>query len=139
TTRWDAICKGHLYAGAVAVFEEIVQDCKGPGPSISTTDYRHRNDGILGGAILVNEFVPIPIEAWSRLSTFDVVPAWGNAGLEAMRDFYSRATFVAAWLPWIISAATELTATRLAAPATSGQLTWKAADPAEPSPAGVAL
>ncbi|MBJ7597585.1 MAG: glucose-methanol-choline oxidoreductase [Candidatus Nephthysia bennettiae] len=86
--------QGHLYAGAVGVFDEVVQDCKGPGPSISTTDYRHRNDGVLGGAILVNEFVPIPVEAWSRLSAFDVVPAWGKAGLEAMRQVYSHVAFV---------------------------------------------
>jgi choline dehydrogenase-like flavoprotein len=86
--------QGHLYAGAVGVFDEIVQDCKGPGPSISTTDYRHHNDGALGGAILANEFVPIPIEAWSRLRTFGVVPTWGEASLEAMREVYSRTAFV---------------------------------------------
>jgi choline dehydrogenase-like flavoprotein len=86
--------QGHLYAGAVGVFDDVVQDCKGPGPSISTTDYRHHNDGVLGGAILANEFVPIPMEAWSRLSAFGLVPAWGEAGLEAMREVYSHAAFV---------------------------------------------
>ena len=52
--------QGHAYAGAVGVFDEVVQDSVGPGPSISTTDFRHHNDGILGGGILVNEFVPTP-------------------------------------------------------------------------------
>ena len=40
--------QGHVYAGAVGVFDEPLQDCVGPGPSISTTDHRHHNDGILG-------------------------------------------------------------------------------------------
>ena len=66
----------------------------GPGPSISTTDYRHHNDGILGGGILANEFVPIPIEAYLKLSGAGVVPAWGQAGADAMRETYTRAQFV---------------------------------------------
>src|SRR4029453_9741646 len=60
--------QGHAYAGAVGIFDEVVQDSGGPGPSISTTDLRHHNDGILGGGILVNEFVPIPVEAYTKLS-----------------------------------------------------------------------
>ena len=60
--------QGHVYAGAVGVFDEPVQDSVGPGPLISTTDFRHHNEGILGGGILANEFVPIPIEAYTKLS-----------------------------------------------------------------------
>jgi choline dehydrogenase-like flavoprotein len=86
--------QGHLYAGAVGVFDEVVQDCKGPGPSIATTDYRHHNPDVDGGGILVNEFVPTPVEAWLRLTGSGAVPGWGEAGLEAMREAYSRAAFV---------------------------------------------
>jgi choline dehydrogenase-like flavoprotein len=86
--------QGHLYAGAAGIFDEVVQDSKGPGPSISTTDFRHHNQGVLGGGILVNEFVPIPLEAWSRLSGAGLVPAWGESGLQSMRDAYSRAIFL---------------------------------------------
>ena len=70
----------------MGVFDEVVQDCVGPGPSIATTDFRHHNDGVLGGGILVNEFVPIPIEAYLKLSALGVVPAWGQAGAEGMRE-----------------------------------------------------
>src|SRR6202048_5469879 len=86
--------QGHIYAGAVGVFDEVVQDCKGPGPSISTTDFRHHNERLLGGGILVNEFVPIPLEAWSRLTAAGLVPAWGEDGVRGMRDAYPRAVFV---------------------------------------------
>jgi choline dehydrogenase-like flavoprotein len=86
--------QGHLYAGALGIWDEVVQDSKGPGPSIATTDYRHHNPDLAGGGILVNEFVPIPIEAWLRLTGSGALPAWGEAGLEAMREAYSRTAFV---------------------------------------------
>lgn len=86
--------QGHVYAGAVGVFEECVQDSVGPGASISTTDFRHHNDGIRGGGILANEFVPIPIEAYAKLSALGVVPAWGQAGVDQLREVYSRTQFV---------------------------------------------
>jgi choline dehydrogenase-like flavoprotein len=86
--------QGHVYAGAVGVFGEVVQDCVGPGPSISTTDFRHHNDGILGGGILANDFVPTPIEAYGKLSALGVVPAWGKAGTEQMRELFTRSQFV---------------------------------------------
>ena len=101
--------QGHVYAGAVGLFDEVVQDSVGPGASISTTDFRHHNDGILGGGILVNEFVPIPIEAYTKLSALGVVPAWGNAGLEGMRAAYPRTQFVVGPLQEVPSAASRVT------------------------------
>jgi choline dehydrogenase-like flavoprotein len=98
-----------VYAGAVGLFEEVVQDCVGPGPSISTTDFRHHNDGVLGGGILVNEFVPIPVETYAKLSGLGVVPAWGEAGLEGMRDAYPRTQFVVGPLQEVPSAASRVT------------------------------
>jgi choline dehydrogenase-like flavoprotein len=85
--------QGHTYAGAVGVFDEVVQDCVGPGPSIATTDLRHHNAGVLGGGILVNEFVPIPVEAYFKLAALGVVPAWGRAGADALRAAYPRTQF----------------------------------------------
>jgi choline dehydrogenase-like flavoprotein len=101
--------QGHVYAGAVGLFDEVVQDCVGPGPSISTTDFRHHNDGVLGGGVLANEFVPIPIEAYTKLSALGVVPAWGEAGLEAMRDAYPRTQFVVGPIQEVPSAASRVT------------------------------
>ena len=101
--------QGHVYAGAVGVFDEPVQDCVGPGPSISTTDHRHHNDGILGGGILANEFVPIPIEAYAKLSRAGVVPAWGQAGADAMRETYTRAQFVVGPIQEVPAAASRVT------------------------------
>ncbi|WP_422116517.1 GMC oxidoreductase [Brachybacterium sp. UNK5269] len=52
--------QGHAYGGASALFDEEVVDLRGPGPSVSTAQFRHGNDGIIGGGILANEFVPTP-------------------------------------------------------------------------------
>jgi choline dehydrogenase-like flavoprotein len=101
--------QGHVYAGAVGVWDDVVQDSVGPGPTVSTTDFRHHNEGILGGGILVNEFVPIPIEAYSKLSALGVVPAWGQAGLDAMREAYSRTQFVVGPIQEVPSAASRVT------------------------------
>jgi choline dehydrogenase-like flavoprotein len=100
--------QGHVYAGAVGVFDEPLQDCVGPGPSISTTDHRHHNAGILGGGILANEFVPIPVEAYAKLSAAGVIPAWGEAGAEAMRETYTRAQFVVGPIQEVPAAASRV-------------------------------
>ena len=86
--------QGHVYAGALAMFEQPVQDCVGPGPSISTNDYRHHNDGVVGGAMLANDFVPMPLFVYSLGSRLGVIPGWGTASKTAMRDLYSRTTLV---------------------------------------------
>jgi choline dehydrogenase-like flavoprotein len=52
--------QGHVYAGALGVFADPVADLIGPGVSLGTCDFRHGNDGFIGGGILANEFVPTP-------------------------------------------------------------------------------
>ncbi|HEY4386566.1 MAG TPA: gluconate 2-dehydrogenase subunit 3 family protein, partial [Ktedonobacteraceae bacterium] len=48
--------QGHVYTGALGIFDEPVQDGFGPGPAISLNDYRHYNENIIGGGMLANEF-----------------------------------------------------------------------------------
>ena len=38
--------------------------------------------------------MPIPIEAYTKLVALGVMPAWGQAGRDAMRELYSRTAFV---------------------------------------------
>ena len=65
TTRSGRNLQGHVYAGALAMFDEPVQDCAGPGPEIATHDFRHHNDGLVGGAMIANDFVPLPLRVWT--------------------------------------------------------------------------
>jgi len=82
--------QGHLYAGAVGLVDEQVQFGHGPGPSICTNDFRHGNDGIVGGGMLANDFVPIPLATLAMLGRSGLIPAWGADSHEAMRRYYTR-------------------------------------------------
>ena len=86
--------QGHVYAGVVAVFDEPVQDCLGPGPSIATNDYRHHNDGVVGGAMIANDFVPMPLFVYTQATMLGLIPGWGAAGKEGMRHLYPRLALV---------------------------------------------
>ncbi|WP_062210008.1 GMC family oxidoreductase [Demequina oxidasica] len=59
--------QGHVYGGALGIFDEDVNDFVGPGPAIATNDFRHGNEGIVGGGMLANEFVPTPASTLSYL------------------------------------------------------------------------
>jgi len=87
--------QAHPYTGAVGVFDDVVQDGLGPGPSISATRYRHGNDPVAAGGILANEFVQTPVEAWHKLVETGLVPRWGRTGVEAMRALANRTVHLA--------------------------------------------
>ena len=59
--------QGHLYGGAIGIFDDLVNDLVGPGPSISTHEFRHGNDGLVGGGMIANDFVPTPLGTFGYL------------------------------------------------------------------------
>jgi choline dehydrogenase-like flavoprotein len=77
--------QAHVYAGAVGLFDDEVVDLVGPGASIATCDFRHGNDGIVGGGMLANEFVATPAATYDYLTGAGLIPRAGAAGKEAMR------------------------------------------------------
>jgi choline dehydrogenase-like flavoprotein len=82
--------QAHVYAGAIGFFDEPVQESVGPGPSIATNDWRHGNDGVIGGAMLADDFVPTPVTAWETLTEVGAIPSYGDAGKRGMRELYPR-------------------------------------------------
>lgn len=76
--------QGHAYGGATALFAEQVVDLRGPGPDISTADLRHGNDGIIGGGILADEFVPTPAGTHRALREAGLVPPDAPVGSPEM-------------------------------------------------------
>jgi choline dehydrogenase-like flavoprotein len=84
--------QGHLYAGAVGLYRETVQDCEGPGVSIATCEFNHGNAGVIGGGMLGNEFVPLPIHFWNAFAPSG--PRWGAAGKRAFAEAYRRTLVV---------------------------------------------
>jgi choline dehydrogenase-like flavoprotein len=84
--------QGHAYTGAMGLMDSDVYDDIGPGASIAICDYNHGNPGLVGGALLANEFIRLPIH-FTGMSPPDM-PRWGSAHKEYMRKFYKRSIIV---------------------------------------------
>lgn len=82
--------QGHLYGGAIGIFDDEVNDLVGPGPSISTHEFRHGNDGVVGGGMLANEFVPTPVSTFAYLRQAGLIPSHGPAAKDGMRRLMRR-------------------------------------------------
>ncbi len=85
--------QGHVYSGAYGLFDDPVQDGLGPGVSIATLRHEHGNDGVIGGGLLANEFVRLPLIHWYRA----LEPGgmrWGLEGKRRMAETYSRTSHV---------------------------------------------
>jgi len=82
--------QGHVYGGATGVFDDVVEDFVGPGPSIATTDRRHGNDGIVGGGMIANEFVATPSNTYRYLVGAGLLPRTGRASTDGMRHLVRR-------------------------------------------------
>lgn len=81
--------QGHYYPGAIGLYEDVMYDGVGPGASVATTQFNHDNDGIVGGGMLCDEDIVLPIIFWKRNLPPDL-PKWGQANKDFMRDSYRR-------------------------------------------------
>ena len=82
--------QGHLYGGAIGIFDDVVNDLVGPGPSISTHDFRHGNDGLVGGGMIANEFVPTPVSTFGYLRHAGLIGPHGLAAKQGLRHLLPR-------------------------------------------------
>lgn len=81
--------QGHYYPGAFGLFDESVYDGKGPGVSTATCRFNHGNAGIVGGGMLADEFIKLPIIYWKGALPPDL-PRWGAENKRWMRENYTR-------------------------------------------------
>src|SRR5690606_6149006 len=81
--------QGHYYPGALGLFPEPGQDGVGPGATTATCEFNHDNDGVVGGGMLADDFIVLPIIFWKRRLPPDL-PRWGAANKAFMRDNYRR-------------------------------------------------
>ncbi|MFZ7089296.1 GMC oxidoreductase [Curtobacterium sp. RRHDQ10] len=84
--------QGHRYGGAVGVFDDVVEDGIGPGPSIATTDFRHGVPGVVAGGIIADEFVATPSNTYASLTGLGLLPRSGIESKRGMRDLVRRST-----------------------------------------------
>jgi choline dehydrogenase-like flavoprotein len=85
--------QGHYYAGAMGFTPEPVWDGIGPGVTTATLDFNHDNSGVIGGGLLADDFVMLPIVFLKR-GVNAGVPNWGIKHKEWMHDNYRRMLFV---------------------------------------------
>ena len=79
--------QGHVYVGATALFPQELWDGLGPGVTTATTQWSHHNDGVVGGGMLADEFILLPIIAWKRYRA-PGVPLWGAQAKDWLRQNY---------------------------------------------------
>src|SRR4029079_12894340 len=49
---------------------------------------------LVGGAMIANDFVPLPLFTWGLLSSLGAIPPWGAASKRGMRRMYSRTQLI---------------------------------------------
>lgn len=100
-TRWEQLGIGngsdqlgrhlqaHYYAHAYGSMDNPIWDGIGPGATTATLEFNHGNDGIVGGGMLADDFVMLPIvfAKWWKPSE---IPNWGRSHKNWMREGYRR-------------------------------------------------
>jgi len=81
--------QGHVYPRSIGLMKDPIYDAEGPGVSISTVDFNHANPDVIGGGMLADEFITLPIVFWKRFMPPEV-PRWGKAAKDFMRYAYPR-------------------------------------------------
>ena len=85
--------QGHSYAGATGYFDEEVFDGTGPAARIAFCDFNHGNPGVLGGAMLANEFIRLPY-LFARSGHPSGIARWGLEHKRAQRKYFKRSAGV---------------------------------------------
>lgn len=81
--------QGHYYPAAVGLMPEPVYDGIGPGISTATVRFNHDNPDLIGGGMLADEFIDLPIFFWTR-NLPPELPRWGAANKRFMRENFTR-------------------------------------------------
>jgi choline dehydrogenase-like flavoprotein len=81
--------QGHPYVGAFGLFDDPVIDMAGPGVRIGCCDFNHGAEGVIGGGVLHNEVIKLPMLHWLWALPPDA-PRRGLAGKATMREAYRR-------------------------------------------------
>ena len=85
--------QGHYYPGATGLLEESVYDGVGPGVTTATCRFSHDNPGIIGGGMLTDDYIQLPILFW-RNQLAPGTPRWGAENKRYMRENYARTLHV---------------------------------------------
>jgi choline dehydrogenase-like flavoprotein len=81
--------QGHTYPMAMGVMPAPIYDGLGPGMSTVTVRFNHGNAGVIGGGMMTDDILEMPIRFWQHSLPPDV-PRWGLENKRFMRDNFTR-------------------------------------------------
>lgn len=81
--------QGHTYPMVMALMPAPVYDGLGPGMSTATVRFNHGNPEVIGGGVLTDDLIELPIRFWQDFLP-PGLPRWGLANKRFMRDNYTR-------------------------------------------------
>jgi choline dehydrogenase-like flavoprotein len=81
--------QGHYYPSTIGLLPESIHDGIGPGVTTATVQFNHGNADVIGGGMLADEFIVLPIIFWARQLPPDL-PRWGLANKQWMRENFTR-------------------------------------------------
>ncbi|WP_172295486.1 GMC family oxidoreductase [Pseudoruegeria sp. HB172150] len=85
--------QGHTYPTVYGRFDTQAHPDRGPGVSIATTEWTHGNPGVIGGAMMADDFIMVPAQFW-RQALPPRLKHWGAEPHAFMHDNYRRVTQV---------------------------------------------
>lgn len=80
--------QSHSYSGATGLFDLDTYDDIGPGASIAVSDYNHGNPGLVGGAMIANEFIRLPYQFMGQVPPW--IAGWGREHKDFVRSAFRR-------------------------------------------------
>jgi len=81
--------QGHYYPMAVGLMTDPVYNGLGPGMSTVTVRFNHGNVGVVGGGMMTDDILELPIRFWQHYLPPDL-PRWGAENKRFMRENYRR-------------------------------------------------
>lgn len=88
--------QGHSSSRLFGLFDDRIANDRGPGVSIATTAWNHGNPDVIGGGLVANDFILLPVIYWKQ-----ALPAalrrWGQGAKDHMRRNYRR--LILLWAP----------------------------------------
>ena len=88
--------QGHGSGRLFGLFEDEVGNDLGPGVSIATTAWNHDNPAVIGGGMVANDFILLPVIYWKQALP-PGLRRWGAEAKDHMRRNYRR--LILLWSP----------------------------------------
>ena len=88
--------QGHSSSRLFGLFEDEVANDLGPGVSIATTAWNHHNPDVIGGGMVANDFILLPVIYWKQALP-PGLRRWGAEAKDHMRRNYRR--LILLWSP----------------------------------------